>query len=39
LIAIEDNDGLTAAVVAERDGHDAIANLLRGERALMEFFE
>ena len=39
LIAIEDNDGLTAADVAERGGHDAIANLLRGERARMEFFE
>jgi hypothetical protein len=39
LIAIEDNDGLTAADVAERGGHDAIANLLGGERARMEFFE
>ncbi len=39
LIAIEDNDGLTAADVAERGGHDAIADLLRGERARMEFFE
>ena len=37
LIAIEDNDGLTAADVAERGGHRAIAALLRGEQALMEF--
>ena len=39
LIAIDDYDGLTAADVAERGGHDAIADLLRGERARMEFFE
>jgi hypothetical protein len=39
LIAIEDNDGLTAADVAERAGHRAIADLLRGEQARMEFFE
>ena len=39
LIAIEDNDGLTAADVAERGGHPAIADLLRGEQARMEFFE
>lgn len=39
LIAIEDNDGLTAADVAERGGHRAIADLLRGEQARMEFFE
>ena len=39
LIAIEDNDGLTAADVAERGGHRAIANLLRREQARMEFFE
>lgn len=36
LIAIEDIDGLTAADVAERGGHDAIADLLRGERARMD---
>ncbi len=39
LIAIEDNDGLTAADVAERAGHRAIADLLRGEQLRMEFFE
>lgn len=39
LIAIEDNDGLTAADAAERGGHQAIADLLRGEQARMEFFE
>ena len=39
LIAIEDNDGLTAADVAERGGHQEIADLLRGEQARMEFFE
>ena len=39
LIAIEDDDGLTAADVAERSGYPAIADLLRGEQARMEFFE
>lgn len=39
LLVIEDNDGLTAADVAERGGHPAIAELLRGEQARMEFFE
>lgn len=39
LIAIEDNDGLTAADAAERGGHPTIADLLRGEQARMEFFE
>lgn len=39
LIAIEDDDGLTAADVAERSGHQAIADLLRGEQARMELFE
>jgi ankyrin repeat protein len=39
LIAIEDNDGLTAADVADQGGHQAIADLLRGEHARMEFFE
>ena len=39
LIAIEDNEGLTAADAAERSGHQAIADLLRGEQARMEFFE
>ena len=39
LIAIEDGDGLTAADVAEQRGHQAIADLLRGEQARMELFE
>lgn len=39
LIVIEDNDGLTAADVAEQGGHRAIAELLRGEQARMELFE
>jgi hypothetical protein len=39
LIAIKDNGGLTAADVAEQGGHGAIADLLRGEQARMEFFE
>lgn len=39
LIAIQDNDGLTAADLAERCGHQAIADFLRGEQARMEFFE
>lgn len=39
LIAIEDNDGLTAADAAERGGHLAIADLLRGEHARMDLFE
>ena len=39
LIVVEDNEGLTAADVAERGGHRAIADLLRSEQARMEFFE
>jgi hypothetical protein len=39
LISIKDNDGLTAADLAERAGHGAIADLLRGEQARMEFAE
>ena len=39
LIAVEDNEGLTAADVAEQAGHHEIAELLRGEQARMEFFE
>lgn len=38
-IEIEDHDGLTAADVAEQQGHTEIANLLRAEQARMEFFE
>jgi ankyrin repeat protein len=39
LIEIRDHDGLTAADVAERNGHKAIADLLRGETLRMEYFE
>jgi len=39
LIEIKDHEGLTAADVAEQNGHQAIANLLRGEMGRMEYFE
>lgn len=39
LIAIKDSSGLTASDVAEQAGHKEIADLLRGERGRMEFFE
>jgi hypothetical protein len=39
LVSVEDPDGLTAADVAERHGHTAIAELLRGEQQRMELFE
>ena len=39
LIAIQDVTGLTAADVAEQNGHEAIADLLRSEQGRMEFFE
>ena len=39
LIEIKDHDGLTAADVAEQNGHQAIADLLRGEMGRMEYFE
>jgi hypothetical protein len=39
LLEIKDQDGLTAADAAERHGHDAIAELLRGELGRMDFFE
>lgn len=39
LISIEDQDGLTAADVAEQHGHLAIAELLRHEQLRMEYFE
>lgn len=39
LIAIKDASGLTASDVAEQAGHKEIADLLRGERGRMEFFE
>lgn len=39
LITIKDRDGLTAADVAEQNGHDEIARLLHKEQGRMEFFE
>lgn len=39
LIEIKDNQGLTAADVAEQFGHVEIARLLRSEQARMEMFE
>jgi len=39
LISLQDNSGLTAADLAEKNGHQAIASLLRGEQGRMDFFE
>jgi len=39
LITKEDVLGLTAADVAEQNGHEEIASLLRSEQGRMEFFE
>ena len=39
LISIKDHVGLTAADVAERNGHIEIARLLRSEQGRMEYFE
>ena len=39
LIATKDVTGLTAADVAEQNGHEGIARLLRSEQGRMEFFE
>jgi ankyrin repeat protein len=39
LIAIKDHSGLTAADVAEQNGHSEIAHLLRKEQARMEYHE
>ena len=39
VIAQEDVLGLTAADVAEENGHEEIAQLLRSEQGRMEFFE
>ena len=39
LIATQDRAGLTAADVAEQNGHTEIARLLRGEQGRMEYFE
>ena len=39
LISIKDNSGLTAADVAEQNGHEEIARLLRAEQARMDYYE
>ena len=39
LIATKDVTGLTAADVAEQNGHQEIARLLRSEQGRMEFYE
>jgi ankyrin repeat protein len=39
LISIKDNSGLTAADLAEKNGHKAISTLLRSEQGRMDFFE
>ena len=39
LIARQDHEGLTAADVAEQNGHQEIARLLRAEQGRMEYFE
>jgi hypothetical protein len=39
LITTKDHSGLTAADVAEQNGHQGIADLLRVEQGRMEFFE
>ena len=39
LIQVRDATGLTAADVAEQNGHDEVAALLRSEEMRMEFFE
>lgn len=39
LITTEDHAGLTAADVAEKNGHEEIAHLLRSEQGRMEYFE
>ena len=39
LITTEDHSGLTAADVAEQNGHKEIARLLRVEQGRMEYYE
>jgi len=39
LITTKDHSGLTAADVAEKNGHKKIARLLRVEQGRMEYFE
>ncbi len=39
LIATKDHSGLTAADVAEQNGHKEIARLLRVEQGRMEYYE
>jgi ankyrin repeat protein len=37
-IEVKDNEGLTAADVAEKNGHEEIAQLLRSEAFRMEYY-
>jgi ankyrin repeat protein len=39
LITTKDHSGLTAADLAEQNGHEEIVRLLRSEQGRMEFFE
>lgn len=39
VITTKDHSGLTAADVAEQNGHEEIARLLRSEQGRMEYFE
>jgi ankyrin repeat protein len=39
VITTQDHSGLTAADVAEQNGHQEIARLLRAEQGRMEYFE
>jgi hypothetical protein len=39
LITTEDHSGLTAADVAEQNGHQKVAHLLRKEQVRMEYYE
>jgi ankyrin repeat protein len=39
VITTKDHSGLTAADVAEQNGHEEIARLLRAEQGRMEYFE
>jgi len=39
LLDIKDSTGLTAADIAEQNGHKEVADLLRSEQMRMEFFE
>ena len=39
LINLKDSKGLTAIDIAEKEGNDEIADLLKSEKMRMEFFE